>query len=163
MVRKKTILAGLILLAVPFLAHSQINGGPPGSVFGSVGAGDYSVDVFARTTHDYSNATYHGGGIWSGEIDEIISVGSRTRNYSINLENRYPSDDDWDAADHFVARGSDPNLLTLTVIDPFGAARVFAYSDRAIYRNQKPSHRINGDNLPEDVPDDADLGDCVKL
>ncbi|CAM3856326.1 hypothetical protein [Litorimonas haliclonae] len=81
----------------------------------------------------------------------------------INLEYRYPSVDDWAAADATVALGADPNVLTMTVIDPWGDARVFEYSDRNFYLNQGVSSRENGDSLPPKVPEDADLGECVKL
>lgn len=103
-----------------------------------------------------------------GQIPNLVSI---VHNHprqglegdDINLENRYPSQDDWIEADNLVALGADPNVLSLTLLDPFGEARIFPYSERDTYVNQSDSDRENGENLPEEVSDAATIGDCVKL
>lgn len=62
-----------------------------------------------------------------------------------------------------VDRGADPDVLTLGIVDGQGAARLFRYSDRALYQGMTSSQRQAGENLPPDIPDDADTGMCVEI
>lgn len=241
------------------MAQSQFNGGPD-NTFGSIGGNDFVVDVFIRTTTDYTGISNYNSRSWNSNVDVVITAGNRIRPYdedvalfqmiqgwndfsnqerltqmleelerfegpkdcnatlglvdffrdvlgeianfnegrrdlnagnleveyaaalvtsdgnlsffdegyftdnlsyqaglpipvaeqssvvsiihnhpiqgdikdSINKENRYPSNDDWNGADLLIANGADPNILSLTIIDPFGETRVFPYADKSI-------------------------------
>ncbi len=78
-----------------------------------------------------------------------------------NLLNRYPSDNDWSAADAFISNGADPNNFSMFIMDANGDLREFEYSDRALYQDLSQDDMIDGDDLPPVMQSNlANLG-CV--
>jgi hypothetical protein len=131
---------------------------------------DGNVSVLNNQIYTDGDATQVGHDITGLDLSRLVSVihnhpRQGTASDDINLENRYPSDDDWTAADNLVARGANPAILTLTVVDPAGEARIFPYSERAAVRNLSASQRRDGKNLPGEVPNNTVMRDskCVTL
>jgi len=153
------------------LRENGIENGQPRHEWGSALVLDNgNVTIRNDAIYSDSDRTEVSHFLSSAELPNLVSIlhnhprqGASGAN--INLENRYPSDDDWSEADRIVGLGANPNLLSLTIVDPFGDARVFPYSQNAAYRNLSPNQQRSGQNLPDEVPHTADIenAECVNL
>lgn len=118
-------------------------------------SGMYTSGSPFRVEHAYS----------TNDAANIVSVlhNHPQQGGSIDLHNRYPSDEDWSAATQLVAAGANSSQLTLGIIGPDGATRMFAYSDRSSYQNLSNSQMESGHNLPSEVPHGAVAESCVTF
>lgn len=68
--------------------------------------------------------------------------------------NRYPSVNDWNAADWMVRNGASSDMA-LYVIDDGGTVREFEYQDQSRYRDLSDSQKESGRSLPEAMKKDG--------
>ena len=66
--------------------------------------------------------------------------------------NRYPSSNDWNAANYFIQNGANASVFTLSLEDTDHVVRDFNYTNESTYKNLSTDQKINGTDLPGKAP-----------
>ena len=112
--------------------------------------GAYQDSIFTNYANSYVNFPAPRDGSVTGFVHNHAWSTDTSIDPFINQRSQYPSGPDWEQADKVVAEGgtSDPDNLSIYIIDVDGVIREFRYTDKAFYQSLTNQQKYDKVGLP---------------